>query len=297
MIDVVVFGRTGQLGQELARLATSSGLTMRGLTREDVDLPDGDAVARVISRSNCALVVNATAYTDVDKAEHEPEQAFAINRDAPRLIAETCATAQIPMLHISTDYVFDGTKDSPYVETDAVAPLGIYGASKAVGEEAVRTILRQHVIVRTSWLFSAHGRNFVKTVLRLAEEREEIAIVDDQRGCPTPARDLAAVVLEIARQILQKRRTDVWGTYHFAGRNPTTWFEFARTIVGLRETLLGLSAPRVRPITTAEYPTEARRPANSVLNCTKIQRTYGVQCKHWHGALSEVIIELLGERE
>ncbi len=297
MSDIVVFGLTGQLGQELARLGAWSGVTLRGLTRDDVDLTDGDEVARVVSRSNGTLVINAAAYTDVDGAERAREQVFAINCHAPRFIAEACETRQIPLLHISTDYVFDGTKHSAYLESDPVAPLGVYGSSKAAGEEAVRKSSRQHVIVRTSWLFSAHGRNFVKTMLRLAEEREEIAIVDDQTGCPTPARDLAAAVLEIARQILQKRKTDLWGTYHFAGRGPTTWFEFARTIFELRETHFGLRAPMVRPVPTAQYPTEARRPANSVLDCTKIERKCGVQLKHWREGLSEVIIELLGKPE
>lgn len=294
---ILVIGCTGQLGQELSRVALPQGLAMIGLGRKDIDLTDVEAVARAISNSNCALVVNAAAYTAVDTAEREPEQAFAINRDAPGYIAEACKANRTPLLHISTDYVFDGTKESPYVEDDPVRPLGVYGASKAAGENAVRQVLHQHVIVRTSWLFSAHGRNFVKTMLRLAQEKEELAVVDDQWGCPTAAGDLAVATIEIARQILQQHRTDAWGTYHFAGQKPTSWYGFARAIFESREALTGQDAPRLRPTTSSEYPTAARRPPKSVLDCSKISSTYRIYPERWRDGLSKVLRQLLWHRE
>ena len=286
---ILITGRDGQVGHELGRVAWPAASTVHLLGRTDGDLTDAASLRRILAALRPDLVINAAAYTAVDRAETEPEQAFAVNRDGPAALAAACHAQGAALIHLSTDYVFDGTRPTPYREDDKVAPLGVYGASKEAGETAVRTEVPRHVILRTSWVFGAHGTNFVKTMLRLAATRPELRVVADQHGCPTPAADIASAVATIAAAIGAGR--GVWGTFHFCGAGPTTWHGFARAIVD-RARPGPDGRPRVLPIATAEYPTPARRPVNSVLDCTRIGQAYGVVPPSWHGGLEEMLAAL-----
>ncbi|NKB43487.1 MAG: dTDP-4-dehydrorhamnose reductase [Alphaproteobacteria bacterium] len=293
--DVLITGANGQLGWELQRRATASSRTARAFTRTDLNITDADSVARTIEAASPKVVVNTAAYTAVDKAETEPAAAFAVNRDGPANLATTCAELNIPLIHISTDYVFDGTKPDAYSEEDAVAPLGVYGESKLAGENAIRASDAEHVILRTAWVYGVHGHNFVKTMLRLGEKQDALRIVGDQHGCPSFAGDLADTILKISDRM---RSGDVpangHGTFHCTGEGSTTWCDFARTIFELAGPTTG-RVPTVDGITTAEYPTPARRPANSVLDCGKLTRTYGITLRPWQEALAEMLQFTLSE--
>jgi dTDP-4-dehydrorhamnose reductase len=273
---ILVFGQ-GQLGQELARAAPTLGTPLRVLARADADIADRDAVASAMYRSRPSLVVNAAAYTKVDLAEKEIEAAERDNAIGPGVLARACAEAGMPLVHISTDYVFDGTKQGAYRESDPIAPLGVYGRTKAAGEAAVRDALPAHVILRTSWVYGEFGHNFLKTILRLAKERDELRVVADQFGCPTSTRDIVSAIFAI---VSSPSREDKWGTYHFAGGGVTTWHAFATRIVAAQAPITGRK-PRVTAITTAEYPTPARRPANSELDSGLFARTFGVRAQPW----------------
>ena len=282
--DVLVVGSGGQLGFELMRAGWPSEWTVVGRPRAELDVTSSRAVEDAISELRPRIVVNAAAYTAVDRAESDSEQAFAVNRDGVRYLARACKTAGATLLHVSTDYVFDGEKSGPYTEDDATAPLGVYGQSKLEGEQAVREVLGEHVILRTSWVFGAHGQNFVKTMVRLAGERDVVRVVADQHGRPTAAADIAAALVRIAER-------PIFGTFHFGGDPPATWHDLAA------EVFAGLAArgrrrPRLEAITTAEYPTPARRPANAVLACEKLRRAYSIALPSWAKSLSEVLAEL-----
>lgn len=281
-MTLVVFGAGGQVGRELAELAQARGLAVRALARSEVDITDAAAVSEAVRGAD--FVANCAAYTAVDKAESERDQAFAVNATAPGVIARACADAGAVLLHISTDYVFRGDGDRPWREDDPIAPLSVYGESKAAGEAAVRAALPRHVILRTAWVFAAHGHNFVRTMLRLGAERPELRIVADQRGGPTPAADIAAAILAIRDRALASGFSD-WGTFHFAGSPATTWHDFAAAIFAER----GGAAPVLHPIATVEYPTPARRPSNSVLDCSKIGRVFGLAQPGWRRALSPIV--------
>jgi dTDP-4-dehydrorhamnose reductase len=287
-MKVLVFGARGQVGWELARRGEARGFEMEALDRQALDITDPRAVAARVGGSGLALVVNAAAYTAVDRAESEPELAFAVNRAGPAHIALACAKARIPLIHLSTDYIFAGEKRGPYVETDPLSPLGVYGRSKAEGEGKVRAHLREHIILRTSWVYGVHGHNFVKTILRLAREERVIRVVADQLGCPTSAADLAEAILAIAARLDENR----WGTYHYCNEGATTWHAFAEAILVEARKHTLLLAEHVEPITTAEYPTPARRPANSVLDCSLFTRTFGIQPRAWRESLADMISEL-----
>jgi dTDP-4-dehydrorhamnose reductase len=284
-MKLLVFGGRGQVGTELRRADLPPGMTLTALDRAELDIADRTAIRAAVRRERPDLVVNAAAYTAVDKAESEAEAAFAINATAPGEIAVACAEAGIRLIHISTDYVYDGSKTGPYVESDPINPLGVYGRSKAAGDAAVAAALAEHVILRTAWVYSAHGGNFVKTMLRLASERPSLRVVADQHGSPTAATDIAAAIVAIAAKIGAGEGR--WGVFHFTGAGATTWHGFAEAIVALA----GKTVP-VEAITTAEFPTLARRPANSVLDCAKIAAAYGVTARPWREALAEIVAEL-----
>jgi dTDP-4-dehydrorhamnose reductase len=290
---LLVIGCRGQIGRELMAAPLPAGVSRLGLGHGDLDLTDRDAVRVVIGRCRPALIINAAGYTAVDRAEAEPQTAFAVNADGPAHLADAAAAAGGALVHLSTDYVFDGAKADAYREDDPVGPLGVYGASKAAGEQAVRERLERHVILRTSWVFGTHGTNFVKTMLHLGRERDHLRVVADQRGCPTGAADIAEAILGIARQLLIDRRGDVWGTYHFAGRGATTWYGVAQAIFERVAPLWG-RRPEVAPIATADYPTPARRPVSSVLDCTRFERTFGLQRRPWTEQLDAVLRTVLG---
>jgi dTDP-4-dehydrorhamnose reductase len=285
---LLILGSNGQLGWELVRQSREQGLDFHALDFPEIDLSDGGSVEGRLSDLGFDAIVNAAAYTAVDRAESEPDLAMAINRDGPARLARVCRSRCVPLIHISTDYVFDGTKTGAYSEDDLVAPLGVYGRSKAEGERAVREGLPEHLILRTAWLCGVHGQNFVKTMLRLGRERDALRVVADQRGCPTFAADLAAAILSIYRRHREGRGVE-WGTYHYCGAGAASWHEFAEAIFDVARRHEPLKVERVTPIATSEYPTPARRPANSVLDSTKIERRLGIRPRPWREALGEMM--------
>jgi dTDP-4-dehydrorhamnose reductase len=286
---VAVTGSRGQVGREVEKCGKEHDLQVVGFDRSALDITDPIAVKNTLQEANPALVVNAAAYTAVDQAESEPEAAYRVNRDGPAHLAAFCAQAGVPMIHISTDYVFDGRKPAPYTESDPINPLNVYGRSKATGEAAVHSNLREHVILRASWLYGVHGRNFVKTILRLGQHRDSLNIVDDQYGSPTWAADLAAAILEIARQI-RRAETAPWGTYHYSGQGAVTWYGFAAKIFELAgEYGFSIRANKINPVSTAAFPTPAPRPRNSLLDCSLIKKTFGIEPPPWEESLHAML--------
>jgi dTDP-4-dehydrorhamnose reductase len=285
---ILIIGCNGQLGWELCRQGKERGYDLIPLDLPDFDITDKSAVFDTLTRSRADLVVNSAAYTAVDRAESEIDIAFAVNRDGPSCLALACAEVHIPLIHISTDYVFDGCKNRAYLETDLVAPVGIYGKSKGEGEEKVKHNLKEHIIIRTSWLYGVHGNNFVKTMLRLGREREELRVVDDQHGCPTFAADLAEAILTIV-SLIERGENISWGTYHYCGGGSTTWYGFASKIFEMAKGYDTLKLKKVIPITTSEYPTPAKRPANSIMDCTLLERNFGITPKAWDESLANML--------
>ena len=254
-MKLLVPGAGGQVGRELCRIAWPPGCEIAACEHARLDITDRAAVFAAVRRERPDIVVNAAAYTAVDRAESEGAAAWAVNQAGPANLAAACREAAVPLVHLSTDYVFDGTKSGPYREDDAVAPLGVYGASKEAGERAVRAALPQHIILRAAWVYSAHGHNFVRTMLRLAGERPVLRVVADQEGSPTSAADIAAAIAAIVAQLAAGNRR--WGTYHFAGGGATTWHGFAEAIVELAAPWRRGPPPRIEAIATAQYPTPA----------------------------------------
>jgi len=287
---VLVLGSSGQLGGELLAASWPAGWQVIGRSHADLDITRRDDVMIAIEtaeRAGAGLVINAAAYTAVDKAESESDRAFATNRDGAAHVASACARARLPLVHLSTDYVFDGTKQKPYVETDAPNPINVYGSSKLAGERAVQNALAEHVNLRTSWVYSARGHNFVKTILRLATERDEVRVVNDQFGCPTSARDLAGAIAAIAERIVTTGAP--WGTYHCAGHGRASWVDFANAVLASSRTL---AHRRAVPIPTAQYPTAAQRPAESELDSSHFARTFGITLPSWRESVARVVSEL-----
>ena len=289
-MKILVFGASGQIGREVCRAAWPPRYAILPLDRKAVDITKSAAVSAMLARETPDLVINLAAYTAVDRAESEPEVAWAANCAGAAHIAGACDESATPLVHLSTDYVFDGRKTGPYREEDAVGPLGVYGRSKEAGERGVRAAVARHMILRTAWVFGAYGANFVKTMLRLAAERPVLRVVADQRGCPTAAADIAAALMVIAAHI--ERGEAKWGTYHFVGAGAASWHSFAQAIFDQAAPQLA-ACPQVEPITTEQYPTPARRPMNSVLDCRKIEEVFGISSPPWRTALATVIRELL----
>ncbi|AHL76665.1 dTDP-4-dehydrorhamnose reductase [Stutzerimonas stutzeri] len=292
---ILVCGAGGQVGHELVDRAHAYGLEALGMTRAHLDITAADQIEALVSQLKPAMIINAAAYTHVDNAETHSEQAYAVNRDGAKRLAEAARRASIPLLHISTDYVFSGEARAPYREEDQVSPTGVYGASKLAGEAAIQAVLPEHLILRTSWVYGTHGHNFVKTMLRLAHQRDSLSVVADQFGCPTQAGSIADVLLQLAQRYAREG-TLTWGLYHYSGRSPCTWFDFAVEIFRQAEAK-GLLAkqPQVSSITTAQYPTPARRPAWSVLDCAKFEATFGIDTHDWRDDLS-VVLDMLSTK-
>ncbi len=282
---ILVFGGNGQLGQELARTAASQSKPLVGLSRSQADITNAAAVAAALATHRPSFVVNAAAYTKVDGAETDAAAATAVNADGAAIIARACAEAGVPLLHISTDYVFDGKKPTPYLESDLTEPLSVYGRTKAAGEAAVRAILPRHVILRTAWVYGEFGHNFLKTIVRLAKERDELRIVADQHGSPTSTRELATAISDIGSRLATG--ADLWGTYHFTAAGTTTWHGFATAIVAAQAPLTG-RVPKVTAITTAEYPLPAPRPANSALDCSRFERVFAFRRRAWDDEAADI---------
>jgi dTDP-4-dehydrorhamnose reductase len=289
-LRLLVFGANGQVAQEIARVGPGLGFAPILMGRDQADLLTQDAGALIAAAAPDA-VVNAAAHTAVDRAETEAAAAFRLNAEAPGEMARACRARALPFVHISTDYVFDGTKSTPYVEDDLRAPLGVYGRSKAAGEDEVTAAGGDFAIVRTAWVYSAFGSNFVKTMLRLAAQREEVGVVADQHGCPTWAQDVASSSLRLAQGLLGGQDA-CRGVFHAAGGGETSWAGFAEAIFTLSSARGGPSA-RVRPITTAEFPTPARRPANSRLDCERLKAATGYRPPPWRESLDACLAELL----
>jgi len=281
MGPLLLLGADGQLGHEVRVLAAARGLDLVALNRRQLDITAAPDVRAAIT-GRFAAVINAAAYTAVDKAESDAAAAFAVNRDGAGHIAEACAAAGARLIHISTDYVFDGSKGAPYGEDDPVRPVNVYGASKEAGEAAVREACADHVILRTSWVFGAAGSNFVKTMLRLGGERDALSIVADQFGCPTPAAALAARAIAAAGG-------EARGTYHCAGEERTSWHGFAMAIFAAQREITGRPRPKLAAIATADYPTPARRPADSTLDSGLFQATFGEAAIDWRVGLTTVL--------
>ncbi|QQD19443.1 dTDP-4-dehydrorhamnose reductase [Spongiibacter nanhainus] len=294
-IHLLVTGANGQLGQCLADQLKAQGITHTLLSRQEADINDTVVLEQIIAEKSITAIINAAAYTSVDKAESEPELAKRINEDGPALLAKVCSRFDIALLHVSTDYVFDGNKTTPYLETDQTSPSGVYGQTKLNGELAVHRYCSKHVILRTAWVFSEYGNNFLKTMLRLANERDTLGVVVDQIGCPTYASDIAKALISIAQKLQVEEQTNSganahYGVYHYAGNEAVSWHAFAMAIFeeAHKQGLLK-RIPTVNSMNTEAYPTPAKRPAYSVLSVEKIANDYGVAASDWRRAVEQVV--------
>ena len=287
-MKVLVTGSNGQVGYCLVQQLRQQNADFLALDRDQLDITQRQAIWQTVSDYRPDVIINAAAYTAVDKAESEAEQAFAINRDGAAYLAEAAQQIGAAMLHISTDYVFDGQATQPYTETDATAPQGVYGQSKLAGEQAVLAACSRSIILRTAWVFGEHGHNFVKTMLRLGRERDSLGIVSDQHGAPTYAGDIAAALLHIAHHITQGKPTE-YGIYHFSGKPYVSWYQFAEAIFqqAQQQGILA-NTPQLLAIATPDYPTPAKRPANSCLQLDKIQQAFGISPSDWQQALTQL---------
>lgn len=302
MTRFLIVGANGQVGRELRRslsslgevvASTRNGTLGDGSACETGDLSDAETLVQLVRAVDPTAVINAAAYTAVDKAESDVDTAYLVNAEAPGVLARACAGAGIPLVHYSTDYVFDGQGARPYREDDPTAPLGVYGASKLAGEEAVRAASGQHLIFRTAWVYASHGHNFLRTMLRLGAERDELRVVADQIGTPTSAALIADVTAAVLSQVLAGK-TPAIGTWHLVAHGQTSWHGFAEAIFA-EAVAAGLlpRAPRVLPITTAEFPTPTRRPAYSCLDTSRLCRDFDVALPDWQEGLRDVIGELV----
>ena len=294
-MNLLITGAKGQLGRELMQQAPRRGFSAYPVDLPEVDITCPDQIRTVITDAHISLVVNCAAFTQVDLAESQELLALKVNSLGPSILSHVCSEAQIPMIHISTDFVFDGSQQTPYRESDPVAPMGAYGRSKALGESAVKRILPCHVILRTSWLYALQGQNFVKTILRLGTERDSVRVVADQWGCPTCAADLAEAVLTIASAIHVNKNVE-WGTYHYCGDGIVSWHEFAQAVLDIAGEIIPLKTRSIEPITTEQYPTPAKRPAYSALDCSRIRALFGIEPVPWRKSL-EKTLHLMMEKQ
>lgn len=289
---ILVAGREGQLARAL--LARFADHQVTALEPPELDLTSRESIAAAMAQAAPELVVNAAAYTAVDRAEEQPELALAVNATGAGWLAEAAASRGVPFVHVSTDYVFDGAKGAPYVETDAVHPLGVYGGTKEEGERLVRAAQPRSVVIRTAWVCSADGANFVKTMLRLAKERDEIRVVADQHGAPTFAADLADAIARMAPRLMTAPAGDeAFGIFHLSGAPHTTWHGFTAEILA-QAGQRGHKVPKLTPIATSDYPTKAQRPADGRLDCSKITRVHGVAPADWRVSLGRCLDILVG---
>jgi dTDP-4-dehydrorhamnose reductase len=303
-MKILLTGANGQLGRELHErfLLFQGRMLEKGrakpelavFSKAELDITQWEQLAAIVAAHRPQVIINAAAYTAVDKAEQEPDRAFSVNRDGVKNLALVCKAHNLPLIHVSTDYVFSGSKTAAYDEQDHCSPLNVYGASKAAGEVVLQETWEKHLILRVSWVFGRYGHNFVKTMIRLATTQKELRIVADQRGCPTPASALADLLLLLAEQALQQQPQ--WGIFHYSGDQAVSWFEFAQTIVKHGKNFLPLQCEKIHPITTADFPTPAKRPQHSVMNIEKIRKFYGVSPAVWEEALVS-LLRMIGNRD
>ena len=293
-MKILLTGSNGQVGFELQKKLSTLGEVI-ATDREELDLTNLNAIKNFIDQTKPDIIINPAAYTAVDKAESEPDLAYLINVSAPEVLASMARELDIPLIHFSTDYVFDGLKKEAYVETDETNPQSVYGHTKCEGEEKVRTHAK-HIILRTSWVFGVHGNNFLKTMLRLIQEKDSLNIISDQWGSPASATILADVTFKIVDTIFKNKNFNDFGTYHVTSDGETNWFEYASLIVS---ELIQLNAnikcmpDHIRPILTSEYPTAAKRPSNSRLNTDKLKKTFMLELPHWESEVKRVLREII----
>ncbi len=287
---ILVFGARGQVGRELVSLAAARSVPVVGLSRQDADITNETSVRLALDLHRPVVVVNAAAYTSIDRGEREPELVTAANVIGPTVLASVCASFNVPFIHFSCDYVFNGTKKTAYVENDKVMPLSVYGRSKAEAEAKVRELHPRHVILRTSMIYGAHGRNFLRNVLKLASERDELRMVGDQIGCPTATVDIAEAILAVVRRLGTEAKTS--GIFHFAGTGATSWFGFASEIVQ-RQAIFTGRTPKVVEIKLSEYPTSANRPLNCELDSSKFKSVFGYAAVQWQHRVAEIVAAVI----
>jgi len=288
-MKIILVGANGQVGKEVQDLSKALNIPLVSFGHDILDITNFNSISNNLAlHQDATVLINAAAYTAVDMAEDESEAAYQVNAIGPKNLATWCHKHSVPIIHISTDYVFSGDKASPYLEDDATNPMSVYGKTKLAGEQFVQDICPQHIILRVSWVFGQYGKNFVKTIIRLAKERETLKIVEDQIGNPTSAADIARVLLEITKQIPSL----TWGTYHYCGKDTVSWYQFACAIVEEAQKYEPLTVKEILPITTNEFPTKAARPQNSALNCDKIAALLEIPQTSWRGYLNELVENL-----
>lgn len=293
-MTLLCIGQSGQVATALAERASARQVDLVCQGRPAVDLLDLASLERCVTQVAPRLIINAAAYTAVDTAESDADAAFALNRDGARNLAEVCQRCEIPLIHLSTDYVFDGQLDRPYREEDPASPINIYGDSKLAGEIAVRDALKQHIILRASWVYSPFGKNFVKTMLRIATTRGRAKVVDDQIGRPSNALDIADAILDIAARLMDQSNDSIYGTYHFATRGDCSWADLAALVFEIYEQRTGCKIDLKR-IPSSEYPTPAARPLNSRLDTQKIEQVFALMPKHWTDSVHSTVNRLIDE--
>lgn len=292
-MKLLITGAHGQLGKTLTPLLERQGIAFHACNRQQLDICSHEKVHAVLQQYQPSCVINLAAYTAVDKAEQHMQEAMHTNSDAAAILACQCAEHEIPLLHLSTDYVFDGHSKHPYQEQDSCHPLNVYGRSKQDGECEIRQNLHAHIILRVSSVFSAYGHNFVKTMLRLGQERPQLSVVNDQISCPTATIDIALAILDIVEQIEVGNRA--WGTYHYCSKDPVSWYDFAQHIFDDARQYQSLAVESVEPISSSQFVTVAQRPLYSVLNCAKIDASFGIGQPSWQQSLSELISQVFND--
>ncbi|MEM7639970.1 MAG: dTDP-4-dehydrorhamnose reductase [Pseudomonadota bacterium] len=293
-MKLLCIGKSGQVARALAERAAAQDMACATVGRPDVDLLRADSLVSAIQIHKPDVVINAGAYTAVDAAETDQERAFLVNADGAGALAAACAAMGVPLIHLSTDYVFDGHADRPYRETDLPAPINVYGASKLAGEVAIREVTKQHIILRCSWVISPFGQNFVKTMLRLAKERGGASVVDDQIGSLTTAGDIAETVFQVATKLVQPENQDLFGTYHYCSRGHASWADVAELIFQVYQNRTNRKI-ELKRIPSSEYPTPARRPLNSRLETEKIERAFNVTPQDWTTSVTQIVTRLIDE--
>jgi len=287
---IFIIGSNGQLGCELVKGCRIRNLPFIAVDYPDIDITDTRSITASIGSETVSVVVNAAAYTAVDQAETDPKAAAAVNSDGAGNLARSCRERKIPLVHISTDYVFNGRGPHPYKEDDPVSPLGVYGETKASGEEKVRLNLSEHLIIRTAWLYGVNGNNFVKKMLEIGRREDKVRVVDDQIGSPTYAADLANAILDICERAGRSGKVN-WGTYHYCGKDAMSWYDFAGLIFQSASRYETLAVKVVEPIPSSVFPSQANRPAFSVLDCTKIYQSFAIKPRHCKDSLDEMLAE------